>query len=245
MGRISFHIFRNAFKKCMYLNSELIRGIINFQDVSSNAVELRTDTKQNIIMPPEARLWSDNEFPREESFEANPWHTAIELAVKRLEATEEAIDVRNTIDAFVSLEKCDALFVQKTRNLAFPRDIKDIGKHSSEIATAISECSQSQTSSLHKIGVLVWFCLIFKNGLLGKGKFLVYLKAMYDDDLLPEEDIISWSKTPSEDILKAIPSQSLGVEVIDELKKSIAPFVEWLETAEDDDEDDEGDEDED
>merc|ERR1719231_748831 len=51
-------------------------------------------------------------------------------------------------------------------------------------------------------------------------------KALYDGDLLPEEDLIAWHA-------KAAPPGSHGAQ----LREAVAPFVAWLQEAEEDSDD--------
>lgn len=60
-----------------YLNSELIRGKIDFTDISSLEREKRVDTAASIVRPAEAQLWSDNAESEDASLRANTWTQAI------------------------------------------------------------------------------------------------------------------------------------------------------------------------
>ena len=76
-NRVAFVIFRTAFEKVKYLNSELIRGKIDFVDISSLEREKRVDTEATIVRPLEAQLWSDNDEKENASLPANTWTFAI------------------------------------------------------------------------------------------------------------------------------------------------------------------------
>jgi len=76
-NRVAFIVFRTAFEKIKYLNSELIRGKIDFVDISSLEREKRVDTEASIARPLEAQLWSDNAEKENASLPANSWTFAI------------------------------------------------------------------------------------------------------------------------------------------------------------------------
>jgi hypothetical protein len=57
--RVGHFIIRNGFEKLKYLNSELIAGFINFNNVASADAERRTDTAATVIKPAEAEDWTD------------------------------------------------------------------------------------------------------------------------------------------------------------------------------------------
>ena len=60
-----------------YLNSELIRGKIDFVDISSLEREKRVDTAATIPRPLEAQLWFDNKEKDDASLLPNSWCTAL------------------------------------------------------------------------------------------------------------------------------------------------------------------------
>jgi hypothetical protein len=76
-NRVAFLVFRTAFEKVKYLNSELIRGKIDFADISSLEREKRVDSGMVILRPLEAALWSDNDEKENASLPANPFNVAI------------------------------------------------------------------------------------------------------------------------------------------------------------------------
>lgn len=59
-SRVAFFLFRAAFNKLKYLNAELIRGRIDFSDVSALEREKRSDKEAKIDPPSQALPWSDN-----------------------------------------------------------------------------------------------------------------------------------------------------------------------------------------
>ncbi len=75
--RVSFFIFRKCFVKLKFLNAELIRSVIDFDDVSSQDREKRVDTERTIEKPVEAMPWSDNSIKEESAIAANSWHSAV------------------------------------------------------------------------------------------------------------------------------------------------------------------------
>jgi hypothetical protein len=76
-NRVAFIVFRTAFEKVKYLNSELIRGKIDFTDVSSGDREKRTDADGVVPRPLEAALWFDNSEVEDVTIAANSWAAAI------------------------------------------------------------------------------------------------------------------------------------------------------------------------
>lgn len=157
-------ILRGAFKRCLYLNSELIRGIINFDDVSSYNRESRTDTSENVTMPrsiatdndrKECR-WKDNDNYEAPSVHANEWNIAIQTGIERMRSwcNDNKDDLSRINDerkrvrlAFKCLTIEDELLIS-------------LGEHHEPsidgIARAVGTCSYGRRSHRDRIDILCW-----------------------------------------------------------------------------------------
>lgn len=58
-NRVGHFLFRNAFEKLRYLNSELIASVIDFANIAAAEAERRTDVKAVIPKLPQAMDWTD------------------------------------------------------------------------------------------------------------------------------------------------------------------------------------------
>ncbi len=58
-NRVGHFLFRNAFEKLRYLNSELIASVIDFDNIAAAEAERRIDAKSAIIKPQQAQDWTD------------------------------------------------------------------------------------------------------------------------------------------------------------------------------------------
>ncbi|XP_038075868.1 eukaryotic translation initiation factor 5-like [Patiria miniata] len=91
--------------------------------------------------------------------------------------------------------------------------------------------NDSHKAQKYLLGAFEQLCKTYEDKLMPKVPSL--LKKMYDLDLLEEEVLISWSKKPSK--------KYVSKEIMKLIQEKAAPFIKWLEEAEEDDSsDDEG-----
>ena len=76
-SRVAFFLFRAAFNKLKYLNAELIRGRIDFSDVSALEREKRSDKEAKIDPPSQALPWADNSHSEASSLAPNSFVDSI------------------------------------------------------------------------------------------------------------------------------------------------------------------------
>eukprot|EP00598_Pedospumella_elongata_P005679 CAMPEP_0184977194 /NCGR_PEP_ID=MMETSP1098-20130426/7922_1 /TAXON_ID=89044 /ORGANISM="Spumella elongata, Strain CCAP 955/1" /LENGTH=1647 /DNA_ID=CAMNT_0027500153 /DNA_START=145 /DNA_END=5088 /DNA_ORIENTATION=- len=219
-NRVAFIIFRTAFDKVKYLNSELIRGKIDFVDISSLEREKRVDTEASIVRPLEAQLWSDNEEKENASLSANTWTFAIEHAGKRLKERGEA-DKKTISGVFHATTLSDLPLIE----LAADFNVKE-AKHLEKVADAVARCTHGAKSPARLIGALTWL-VHFKQV---PARFIMYLKTVYDSDLITEEAVRAWYAAPAATLLADLPESEvvIGEAEIAVLKKAAVMFIQWL-----------------
>jgi len=114
--RVAFFIFRTAFLKLRYLNSELIRYVIDFDDVSAAEFEARTDSAAGIVKPALAQPWSDNDVYEATEMRPNTWATAVEYGLQRCsDVANMPVTPQHVTESFQALSVSDlALLVLLT-----------------------------------------------------------------------------------------------------------------------------------
>ena len=233
-------IFRGAFKRCFYLNSELIRGFINFDDVSAQDRESRTDTAENAKMANNiSSKWADNDNYEPHSIFTNPWNTAIKTGIERMRTwcANNSADLSKVNDerkrvrmAFPCLTIEDELMISLGENAAPSVD---------GIAKAISTSSLGKKSQRDRIDILCWLLATLFPSL--SKKFPIYMQKMHENDYIDETTIFAWHK--GADCPNGI--TSIAENEYNNFRVLANPFIQWLEQAEEeDDDDDEEDDDE-
>jgi len=259
--RVSYFIFRTAFVKLRYLNSELIRRVIDFDDISAMARESRVEAT-DIPRPATAEVWSDNSFYEDDALEPNPWSVALERCAERLrdfaKATEEetgkAPDAKVTyaeatrlLSIFCSLKLKDRVLIEMLSAQDFLT--KELSAHLQDVAVAVSGCSFASTSPLHKIGALAWLCTRSKVAEGISKRFPMYLKTMVDpddeeaDNLIEQAVIKGWyTEVGIAEANYPVSTNPIKLEDVAALKKRCDVLIEWLDTEslEDDDDGEEG-----
>jgi hypothetical protein len=257
-NRVAFIIFRTAFEKIRYLNSELIRGKIDFPDVSSLEREKRVE---DAVIPrsPEATFWSDNSEVENASLSANSWtvalgkfmpgyvyfpfraylyiyilsYFALDRCVKRLQEGGAAAaaadkDKRPVTASFHALSSKDQPLVEVLHDW----NVKDAG-HVKRVAQAAEWSSYAGKDSARLIGLLMWVAQ-YKGA---AARLPLYLKECFDNDVLPEEAIRAWHAASPEQVLQTVPASALiGAAQVTAMQNSAKPFVQWLDQASDDEE---------
>jgi len=240
-------ILRGAFKRCLYLNSELIRGIINFDDVSSFDRETRTDKSEdvtiasNIATDSDRKVcrWRDNDNFEASSIRIQEWDVAISTGIERMrnwcndnkDNLSKINDERKRVRiSFHCLTNEDELLIS-------------LGEHAEPsvdgIARAVGTCSYGKKSHRHRIDILCWLLTNLFPTLVRK--FPIYMQKMNENEYVDEDTIFAWHKGSD------VP---VGVTAIDsdqyqDFRKSADKFVEWLKAAEEEDDDDDDDDDDD
>eukprot|EP00600_Ochromonadales_sp_CCMP1393_P002111 CAMPEP_0174983034 /NCGR_PEP_ID=MMETSP0004_2-20121128/16887_1 /TAXON_ID=420556 /ORGANISM="Ochromonas sp., Strain CCMP1393" /LENGTH=1782 /DNA_ID=CAMNT_0016235177 /DNA_START=1 /DNA_END=5349 /DNA_ORIENTATION=+ len=229
-NRVAFFIFRTAFEKVKYLNSELVRGKIDFEDVSSIDREKRTDTDILIPRPAEAHLWFDNSVSENASLELNSFCTAMERCAIRMQVAGslDAADTSKCVSGFTSsLQGAGKVAAGggASSTIAIPGDvalarllvnfnIKDGTKHFTEVSTAVAGCSWGKGNPQRTIGALVWLLLQSSAGVAhptaSSKLFAAYMKTLYEAQYLSEDDIRQWFNDSYDALIGDIPSSYGG-----------------------------------
>jgi len=140
-------------------------------------------------------------------------------------------DVLRVQRIFVTLQPGDADLI---RLMAFPKD--------DELAAALATCSAANASPQHIIGVLTWYFGVIRPAILKRVP--LFLKKMYDDDLLEETAIREWHAASAKASAEFLPDgATLAEEVIVGIKENANQFITWLTEAADEEEDDEDEDD--
>lgn len=183
---VNYFVFRDAFEKLRYLNSELIHDIVHVKDVSSFDVERRTDTAADVQRPPESELWTDlDTSPFNEAL-----HTVLSQGAKtqvaslslrdallstnalvRAEAEER---VQDLVFVHVALQRRDAALAQVllTWNLRqadhAERVAKAVARTSFSVApkvlssVSLSALSEERATAFAQLGVACWIAAVVK-----------------------------------------------------------------------------------
>ena len=83
---------------------------------------------------------------------------------------------------------------------------KDQAKHLAAVADAVSQCSFASQSPQRIIGTLSW--ILLRKHPSSAQKLSMYLKTLYDQDVLTEEDILGWYRSDETQLLQHIPHPS-------------------------------------
>jgi hypothetical protein len=82
--RVAYFIFKNAFSKLKYLNSELVRQVIDCDDISAFVREKRTDTDTTVERTIMSLPWSDNDSFESQTIHPNSWEVDVAYISKNL-----------------------------------------------------------------------------------------------------------------------------------------------------------------
>lgn len=116
------------------------------------------------------------------------------------------------------------------------------------MADAVARCTHGAKSPARLVGALTWL-VHFK---AVPTRFIMYLKTLFDSDLITEEAVRAWYTADNASLLADLPESTLtiGETEIAALKKAAAVFIQWLdqqgeesEEGSDDDEEEEEEED--
>lgn len=174
----------------------------------------------------------------------------------------ERIQLHSTCDRKALLSAFNSLSVFKDEAIidvladGFDQAKKDQARHLAAVASAVSQCSFASQSPPRIIGTLSW--ILLRKQPSSAQKLSMYLKTLYDQDVLSEEDILGWYRSDPAQLLQHIPrstaaANSLGGSVsfektavteaeLEGFKKKAEIIIKFLETEDDEDEGDDEDE---
>jgi hypothetical protein len=220
------------------LNSELIRGFINFDDVSAQDRESRTDTADTVKMANNvSSKWADNDNYEAPSIFSTPWDIAIKTGVERMRSwcssnannLTKVNDERKRIRmSFQCLTNDDELLISLGENANPSIDI---------LSRAISTSSLGKKSQRHRIDILCWLLSVVFPAL--SKKFPIFMQKMHENDYLDESTILAWHKGTD----GPNSTTSISDNEYSNFRVLANPFIQWLEQAEEEDDDDDDDED--
>ncbi|RYD89782.1 MAG: hypothetical protein EOP50_17000, partial [Sphingobacteriales bacterium] len=185
--RLGRFVFRNAFLKLRYLNSELVRSIVQFESVCDAAREKRVerDGKAQVKLPAEAAVWSD--------LDLTPWHEAVATASQQVAAA--CADVEDAVASLAALDSADQELVRvlagfdgsvmdkvqaKAQRLALLRGLNNCSFHA-------ASSSVPEYATLRLVGLLTWFVTALQPAQL---KWIsAYLMEAFEADLISEEGV--------------------------------------------------------
>lgn len=241
---------RVCFRHLFYLNAELVRAQINFDDVSAAAKEKRTDREVGQALPvtEQAKPWHDTTESDGAPAHPVPFCEATVRACGRLREWKQEHPAATAAQLAAQFERmasafCSLRVESDISLLRLGTDFKD-----ANVPLAVASCSAAKASPQHLIGLLLWVCMRLVP--TAAAKFPLYLKALLEyeeQDLLEEAQVRLWATSTVADNLAALPTgASISVDDIGKVKASagMVAFLKWLDTPEEDDDDDDDDEEE-
>ena len=159
------------------------------------------------------------------------------------QAGPESTDRKTITSAFHRLTLSDAQLVDV---LAAGKYTPADASHLKNVAEAVARCSFASKSHAKMIGTLTWLVLRQKSAALNS-KFVMYLKTLYDTQILADEPVRSWFAGSYEQVKQDIPEDPNVVVTeadIAALKKNAEIFMQWLDKQNEEDDDEEDDDDE-
>lgn len=264
------HAARKLFKSVKFINGELIRGMVDFENVTDVAYETRGGDVKAAAKTAEglsnkvtvAKVWTDDMPPQEPSkpLKALAWCSAIQRADERLadvsKARKAAItedDVESIQRAFSSLnlecpKSSDTTKAKEGDKalLSLLATLDDKTTSPEVVGDALNACSAggilSTNTPQHTLGVFVWFVSVFRPSLLPRSP--LYLKAIWEADHAETEDILKWDACDFATFSKYIPEgSSLTEATLASVKQICKPLVTMLEQQSDGEDDEDDDED--
>ena len=179
-------------------------------------------------------------------------HCAMRLQQEQQQIAPESVKKTAAVpavQAFHSLGASDAPLIEILSN--FSASAKE-PKHLEKVAEAISRCSYAAKSHAKMIGTLTWLIAKQKSAAL-TSKFVMYLKTLYDKNIVNEESVRAWYNSTFEQLLVDVPSNERdgsGTSVVSSadvavLKKAADIFIQWLDKQNEEEDDDEEEDEED
>ena len=167
------------------------------------------------------------------------------MRLKQDPSAPESAHRKDITNSFHSLTTSDAPLIE-ILCVDFAVSAKE-PKHLEKVADAISRCSYASKSQAKIIGTLTWLILRQSSPALN-AKFAMYLKTLYDKEIVNEEAIRAWYESPHEKLVEDIHNGDVSAADLAALKKATNIFIQFLdkqnEEEEEDDEEEDDDEDE-
>ncbi|KJE91864.1 translation initiation factor 5 [Capsaspora owczarzaki ATCC 30864] len=174
---------------------------------------------EELELPEKKRINIFFNFASSSTCAAKPAAGAVARTANQIQAEAERLEIK---------EKAAGVLVEVCFNEAI---LQQIPKCSQFFVKLTDENKRAQR---YVLGALEALIELYRATLLPKTSHI--LKAMYDNDILDEAEIIRWNDKPS--------TKYVSEEVSKEIHKAAATFVTWLKTADEEDDDDEDDEEE-
>eukprot|EP00596_Hydrurales_sp_CCMP1899_P009618 CAMPEP_0119034286 /NCGR_PEP_ID=MMETSP1177-20130426/1284_1 /TAXON_ID=2985 /ORGANISM="Ochromonas sp, Strain CCMP1899" /LENGTH=1580 /DNA_ID=CAMNT_0006991613 /DNA_START=41 /DNA_END=4783 /DNA_ORIENTATION=- len=246
-------ITRNCFKHIFYLNQELVRAQIDFKDVSAMGFESRTDTDKSTVKPLQANMWRDLLEDEPPNIFPTTYSEAMVRSIERFKSWRTANPTAAVTDINAELDRTARIFntlsskespklgTSSCKLIRISVDYSDAG-----LPAIIETCSYvgaGEGASLRIIGALAWFCLRLRPSVVNK--FPMFLKGLYESDLeaLDEATIKAWytntANVPEASYTPA--GADITTAEMAKLRVLSAPFIQWVESAEDEDDDEDED----
>lgn len=240
---------RVCFKNLFYLNSELVRAQINFDDVASAAKEKRTDREVGLLLPitDQAKPWHDTVEQDTTAARPVPFCEAVLRATARIREWKQQHSTATATQLSAQFERMTLAFssLRVETDMSLLRlaiDFKD-----ADVPLSVATCSAAKSSPQQLIGTVLWVCLRLVPTVASK--FPLYLKALLDyeeRDLLDGDAVRIWMQGAAADNVSTLPAgATISAEDIEKIKLSpgMVAFMKWIDTPEEDDEDDDEEED--
>jgi translation initiation factor 5 len=146
-----------------------------------------------------------------------------ENATASLTALEEEL---RSIQTFAGLQPCYKVVVFLATNLTTMTAaglLQDVIAHSA----VLKSIGKSLIQQRQLIAAVEWYCSCFNEAI--SRFFPVLLKHLYDEEILEEDTLLEWSTDPARNEYTIA---SVSDDMLDNIRKLAAPFVVWLQEAE-------------
>jgi len=154
-------------------------------------------------------------------------------------STQQLMDELRNIQTMASLRPSDRVIIYLgaifTENAVTDKEIE---KHHAVLAALAATNIQQR----HLIAAFEWFCGTHYPSLVRF--FPVFLKQLLDEELVEEDTFYAWAGDFARNEFSAEQSM-ICLDTLEQLKNSAAPFIKWLQEAEEEGDDDEEDDDDD
>lgn len=246
-----FGVLHTCFRRIWYLNTELVRSQIHFDDVSASDQESKADVGRETRLLPQAAPWSDNNLSDTTYSTPVPFALA---AGKNIYSFTVCSWFYGSVPLFVLvvLERCITRmkdWLAQNANAPTQRVNEELMRLCSGftcfrsvneddlsllrqgfkcqkelLPVAVAKFSSSLESPRHLIGTLLWFCTSVAPSL--STQFPILLRQILehpDGDFIATADILRWVEASIEDNLSTIPEgASISVEAVEKIKTSAA-----------------------
>lgn len=134
-----------------------------------------------------------------------------------------------SIQTFAGLQPCYKAVIFLATNLTTTTAaglLQDVIAHSA----VLKSIGKSLIQQRQLIAAAEWYCTSFNEAM--SRFFPVLLKHLYDEEILEEDTLLEWSTDPARNEYAIT---SVSDDMLDNLRKLAAPFVVWLQEAEEED----------